>query len=367
MNKVGGPRSTEEIQASTRVDLNRALNKLIEPMQKLCFQAAEKQMPACPDWTSVAIYPKILELFSHMSARVMVGPELCEAWPAIAMKYIKSVLAAQGTIRKKYCPVLYWTAYYLSPEVAQVNKARRQAAQLVRPVLEARQAAYASRGAEVEKHDDFIQWIMDSYRASGKTATPDDIVQNIFIVMFASMHGTSFIALQSRFSLVGTPDALIEIRKEIKRVSRNDLKDSPVHSSALRYDPYTFKDGLHVPAGIVLSFPNLRYNTDPTTGLVPEAGIFEGKRWLRRRAEFNTSKFQFASTAEDAFDWGGGPHACPGRFMADVTIKLILICLVTKYDMKLPEKEGERPSESRRFMDLTPDTSTPMMVRDVQG
>lgn len=127
---------------------------------------------------------------------------------------------------------------------------------------------------------------------------------------------------------------------------------------------YTFKDGLHVPAGTVISFPNLRHNLDPN--LMPEADTFDGKRWLRRRAGFDVSKFQFASTAEDAFDWGGGLHACPGRFMAEVTIKLILVYLVTKYDMKLTERVPERPVESRRFMDLTPDTSMPVLLRDVR-
>ncbi|KAI1381698.1 cytochrome P450 [Hypoxylon crocopeplum] len=131
--------------------------------------------------------------------------------------------------------------------------------------------------------------------------------------------------------------------------------------------PYTFKDGFHVPTGTVVSFPNLRYNTDPTRPFTPEVGTFDGKRWLRRRAKFDTSKFQFASTAEDAFDWGAGLHACPGRFMAEITIKLILICLVTKYDMKLPDGGPERPAESRQFMHLSPDTSTLVMVRDIKG
>lgn len=228
MGKVGGPKITDEIQASARVDLNRALNKLIEPMQALCFRAAEKEMPACADWSPAVLYPKILELFSRMSARVMVGPELCDAWPAISMRYITRVLAAQGAIRSRYWPSLYWAAYYLNPEVALVNEARREAAELVRPVLEARQAAYKASGAAAERHDDFIQWIMDSYRAGGKTVTPDETVQNIFIVMFASMHGTSFVALQSLLSLVGTPGALDGIRGEINRVSRDELGDSPV-------------------------------------------------------------------------------------------------------------------------------------------
>ncbi|KAI0450722.1 hypothetical protein F5B21DRAFT_489777 [Xylaria acuta] len=35
--------------------------------------------------------------------------------------------------------------------------------------------------------------------------------------------------------------------------------------------PYTFKDGLHVPADTVVSFPNLRHNTDTSSPLVPDA------------------------------------------------------------------------------------------------
>lgn len=69
---------------------------------------------------------------------------------------------------------------------------------------------------------------MDSYRAGGKTVTPDETVQNIFIVMFASMHGISFVALQALFSLLGTPGALAEIREEIGRVSKQELGDSPI-------------------------------------------------------------------------------------------------------------------------------------------
>ncbi len=61
------------------------------------------------------------------------------------MKYITRLLAAQGAIRNKYHPILYWTAYYLNPEVALVNEARREAAELVRPVLEARHAAHSTQ------------------------------------------------------------------------------------------------------------------------------------------------------------------------------------------------------------------------------
>ncbi len=68
MSKVGGPEITDEIQTSTRVDLNRALNRLIEPMQALCFRAADKELPACPHWTPLVLYPRISDLFSQMLA-----------------------------------------------------------------------------------------------------------------------------------------------------------------------------------------------------------------------------------------------------------------------------------------------------------
>ncbi|TGJ76842.1 hypothetical protein E0Z10_g10796 [Xylaria hypoxylon] len=45
--------------------------------------------------------------------------------------------------------------------------------------------------------------------------------------------------------------------------------------------PYTFKDGFHVPARTVVSFPNLRYNTGPSSALVSEASTFDGKCWVR--------------------------------------------------------------------------------------
>lgn len=131
--------------------------------------------------------------------------------------------------------------------------------------------------------------------------------------------------------------------------------------------PYTFKDGLQVPQNTLISFPNLRFNMDSSRNDLSDAATFHGKRWLERRSGFDKSKFQFASTADNSFDWGGGLHACPGRFMADFTIKLMLICLVNKYDMKLVDGSEERPAEARRFLDMAPDTSLPIMVRDVKA
>lgn len=132
--------------------------------------------------------------------------------------------------------------------------------------------------------------------------------------------------------------------------------------------PYTFQDGLKVPKRTMIAFPTYRFNIDTDRDAVgADAAAFHGKRWIERRAEFNTSKFQFASTANDIFDWGSGVHACPGRFMADFTIKLILICLIKRYDMKLVDGSKDRPAETRRFFSVEPDTSMPIMFKDLKA
>lgn len=349
------------------------------------------------DWTPVHIYPIILLLFAHMSARVMVGPELCGGWPAISLEYLSVVLKAPGAVREKYHPWLYWSAKYLSREVKDVMKVRRKAAEFVRPVLEARHAAFKkaksdSMGGPVEKHDDFIQWLMDEHRARGKEVTPDELVQNIFITMVASMHGTSSIAYSVLLDLLAHPDACADIKDEIDRVKRDELHGGQAWSrhalgelrlldSFMREThrmhpfteatmqrsivvPYTFKDGLTLAAGLSVNFTSLQHSMDQDL-YGSDVENFEPKRWAEKRQGFDTSKFQFASTSDDWLNWGGGPHACPGRFLADITIKLILVYLLTNYDLKYPEGIVGRPADGRRNLMITPDMTTPILFKKI--
>lgn len=341
------------------------------------------------------IYPVILQLFANASARVMVGPELCKDWPAISLQYLSAALKAPGVVRQNYHPRLYWAAKYFSPEVKDVMKVRRRAAEFVRPELGARKAALRKAESEgtvgvSEKRDDFIQWLMDEHRARGKEVTPGELVQNIFITMVASMHGTSSICYSVLLDLLAHPDALADIKEEINRIKRDELQGKQIwtrHSlgelrlldSFMRethrmhpfteattqrtvVEAYTFKDGLTLPAGISVNFASLQHSMDQDTHGA-DADTFDPWRWANKRQKFDTSKFQFASTSDDWLNWGGGPHACPGRFLADVTIKLILIYLLTNYDIKYPDGITARPADGRRNLMITPDMATPILFK----
>lgn len=128
--------------------------------------------------------------------------------------------------------------------------------------------------------------------------------------------------------------------------------------------PYTFKDGLKVPAGFSVNFTALQQSLDDDVH-GPNAAAFEPKRWIKRRQGFDTSKYQFASTSDDWLNWGGGPHACPGRFLADIAIKLTLVYLLTNYEIKYPEGRSERPADGKRNLIITPDMTLPIMFKEV--
>lgn len=145
-----------------------------------------------------------------------------------------------------------------------------------------------------------------------------------------------------------------------------EMDTATVHRVAMV--PYTFQDGLKVPKRTKMAFPSNHFNIDADRGAVEaDASACHGKRWIERRAEFNTSKFQFASTTIDSFDWGSGVPACPGRSLADFTIKLILICLIKKYHVKLVDRRKARPADIRRFFSVNPDIPKPIMFQDLKA
>jgi cytochrome P450 len=180
------------------------------------------------DWTSINPYHLIAQNFARIATRVMVGPELCEGrWLTLSRDYINSVTRAPGVVRHKYPAWLRWVAKYIEPTVKAVLKYRREGAELLRPVLEARIAELDNTAPQngggkerhERQHEDAIQWLIEEFRSRGKTPTPDAVAQSIYVIMTAAIDSTSSTALWMLFDLLEHPDARAEIREEILRVS----------------------------------------------------------------------------------------------------------------------------------------------------
>ena len=182
-------------------------------------------MPDCPDWTSAVPYPIIMEVISTMSASVFVGPDvgrLGSEWQKLTLGYVNKTNATLTKVRAQYPRSLLWLAKYLDSGVRSMTKDRRDAAELLRPSLEARLAVAdgpSKRERGAREFEDGVQWLVDVYRDRGEeVVTPDMIQEKLITIVFASIHSTSAVALTLLFDMMEHPGTLEEIRQEIATV-----------------------------------------------------------------------------------------------------------------------------------------------------
>lgn len=99
-------------------------------------------------------------------------------------------------------------------------------------------------------------------------------------------------------------------------------------------------EGIHLPKGAMVS---LLLTSQLDEDVFPDPLKFVPFRYaeMRERGEDGAS---FVSLGERFLPFGYGRHACPGRFLLEFELKMILSYLLTNYDFELaPEHQGVRP------------------------
>ena len=70
----------------------------------------------------------------------------------------------------------------------------------------------------------------------------------------------------------------------------------------------------------------------------PNADTLDGLRFYNKRLQSGqSSQHQFATTDKTNMHFGHGKFACPGRFRAMNTIKIIVAHMLVNYEFKLPD------------------------------
>lgn len=73
-------------------------------------------------------------------------------------------------------------------------------------------------------------------------------------------------------------------------------------------------------------------------------------------------KHQAATTGPDAFNFGHGPNACPGRFFAVYMIKCIMIEFLLNYDIRL-RSGATRPPNMIKQLIVLPNPGAEIEIR----
>ena len=123
--------------------------------------------------------------------------------------------------------------------------------------------------------------------------------------------------------------------------------------------------GHHLARGTNVSFISRGAHMNTAT-YGPSARKFDPFRFSRVREAASTAaaNVAFVTTGPDFLPFGHGRHSCPGRFIADFELKMMMACVLRNYDLRLSgEYGGRRPENVWHAEALYPPENVKILVR----
>ncbi|KAI1500520.1 cytochrome P450 monooxygenase [Biscogniauxia marginata] len=370
--------------------LTPSLNSTIPLLGDELDYALGVEVPHCKDgWVNVQIHDIILRIVARVSARVFLGPSICrnEEWLHTSIHYTENVFTTVMTLRI-FPSFLHGLIAPLLPSYWRIHANLRTAKRIISPIVRERRAAAARQGPNYEKASDLLQSMMDI--AEPHESHPDKLAHRQLLLSLASIHTTTMAIAHAIYDLCANPQYFEPLREElfgvpgeevwqkitINKFRRLDsfLKESQRMNppSLLAFNrlvraPLRLADGTVLPPGTHFSMASDAILHDAEQlpgGGDPEQ--FDPFRYVRLREDpkspENLSRFQFAMTDTNSLHFGHGKFACPGRFFASNEIKIILIHLLLRYELRYPEGQG-RPQNLSVDENIYPDPSARVLIR----
>ncbi|RWA10750.1 hypothetical protein EKO27_g4375 [Xylaria grammica] len=270
--------------------------------------------------------------------------------------------------------------HWFLPECRLIRRLLNEARVIIQEVIDRRRAekvAATKEGRPIPRPNDAIEWA----EQESNNDPYDPAVYQIGLSM-AAIHTTSDLLNQTLHNLVQRPELIADLRKEMIEVLRNEgmtktalfnlklmdsvlketqrlkpIKMTTMHRIALA--DVTLSDGTVIPKGTKCAVRSTK-RLDPDIYEDPEE--FDGSRFLRmREVSGKANQAHLVTTGTEALGFGHGLHACPGRFFAANELKIALVHLLLKYDLK-PTKDYAHKVIELGF-DLRVDPTTLILIR----
>ncbi|MCJ1405149.1 hypothetical protein MMC11_008375 [Xylographa trunciseda] len=134
--------------------------------------------------------------------------------------------------------------------------------------------------------------------------------------------------------------------------------------SRVMLNDHTLSDGLKLKKGQFVCISGYSRATDPT--LFPNPKKYDALRAYKQNLQDHRAR-PFSSVLADDFRWGAGRWACPGRYIATLFAKIILVKLLDEYEFKLID--GVRPPNAllHEFVFFHPDTELLIRRRETNS
>ncbi|KAH9067784.1 cytochrome P450 [Lactarius vividus] len=309
------------------------------------------------DWVKVPVLETMQRVVSATTNRVFVGPPLCrnQEYLTLNLNYAVNVIKFATIVGIFPKPLKSIVARMLSNLPSQI----RQEMEFIRPLVEERFARMEEFGEDWDdKPNDMLMWFMSEAR--GVERSLEGLARRMLAVNFAAIHTTSITCTNVLYRLLSNPEYVEPLRHDVEiaiaeegwtkaGLDKMHKIDSFLRES-LRLDglnsltlvrlalrPFTFSNGVTVPAGTLIAAPTDAIHRDEEIFSNPEE--FDGFRFAKLREHDGGAMAgrQALSMSPNNLTFGYGRHACPGRFFAVNEVKALLAHVVVTYDIKFEE------------------------------
>lgn len=355
----------------------------------------------------MVLYEKLLTMAAIISGSVFIGKEHCRDPLYINQSIMYTVIVHTAKEKlQKWSPALRWlAARFFVPELSQAHDYREATKRFLIPIIQERRRLIASGGPAPQ---DMVTWMLakaDEWRLDDDELALTEIQLSIAAIHTSSMTLSTILyelavrpeeqrALRAEARAVlaahgagagagaggdgrdlhhPTPRALYDLRL-LDSFMKETMRTNP--PTTVRFPRYversiTLRDGTVLPRGASLDALLSPPLSDPR--LYPDPGVFDARRFLRLRSGEaadplgykNKEQYQFIGANKEDIFWGYGPHACPGRFFANAQMKLIIVQLLARFEMRRPGGSREKIPQIPIAGGWAPDHAAVIEFRDL--
>ncbi len=388
--------------------LNPHLTQLTPVLHGIIKENFAALLPTSSDWTPVLFYENIVNVVATASARLFAGEEASRDrnWVENGIAFTNDAVNYAQAL-KMWPPVLRPFVYRFVPGYRTVQKQLKACRVIVQKNV-LRYKREVADGTFDETLGNMISWIHQE--------APPQLANDLsfhfrtqMALTIASLHTTSTTTTQCLYDLAAHPELIPVLRAEVKehlaanngegftRPMLNKLwkLDSFMKESQRWSSPdlttfqrrsvrsFTLSDGLRIPANTKLEMATAAVYQDPE--VVPNPASWDALRYYNQRKsldeqnsgptaksaptsmENNQAKHQFVTVTKESLSFGFGKHACPGRFLADIEVKLMLCEILLNYDLKNPDGQKERHANVEFENLVFPDASKSILLRRISA
>ncbi|MCJ1420845.1 hypothetical protein MMC32_007204 [Xylographa parallela] len=369
-----------------RRDMSRTLERLALVLNDEMKCAVDTRFGInTEDWTEVTLYDTMKYVVARGSSRFTVGLPLCrnEAYLANSTKFADNLVLWAGLMG--FLPV--FLRPILSPLAMLLNSSTiRNVKREFKPLFEQRMKLLQRPADEngSDEPEDHIQMML-RYAQTDRPSELNlhEITLRLCMANFGSYHQTSIAITNVIFNILASdpeyhtiavlraevsaavPEAHAWTKSTIAKMVRTDsiLRETlRVNSFGNRslfrtvmVNDLRTEDGVLLPKGAMVSM--LAHPAQSDDAIYAEPLKFDPFRFSRMRERAADGSpapegdpaagLTFVSTGARFLPFGHGRHACPGRFLVDFELKMIVAYLVMQYDFAFVDADRGRRPETR--------------------